>query len=381
MAANENKVGYKRTKLGWIPEDWEIMQLIDVCINSKRAIVDGPFGSNLKTIHYRKQGIPIISSGFVTDGKFYADAYIYVDESKYLAEIRSKVIGGDIVMAKIGARCGASAIMPKEHPDGILSGNALKISINESQNSTFYIWSYLDWLHKNHKLEKIKAVGAQPAISTPSLKKIKMIIPPLPEQKKIAKILNTWDDAIATTEKLIAAKEKLKKGLMQQLLTGKKRFKEFEGGEWKTVNLKGICVKFVNGGTPSTNNKKFWIGQIPWITGADIVDQKINSVRRHINIEAVKNSSTNIIKQGELLVVTRTGVGKLTIAPFDIAISQDITGVYCDKKILKTEFLFFYLDYKILYLSRLNQGTSINGITRDVLTNLKIKLPLFVNYK
>ncbi|MEZ9785442.1 hypothetical protein BCV08_17740 [Vibrio breoganii] len=71
-------------------------------------------------------------------------------------------------------------------------------------------------------------------------------LPPLPEQRKIAKILSTWDKAIATTEKLIETSKQQKKALMQQLLTGKKRLvnpetgKVFEG-EWEEVHIGDIC--------------------------------------------------------------------------------------------------------------------------------------------
>ena len=63
-----------------------------------------------------------------------------------------------------------------------------------------------------------------------------LILPPLPEQKKIAAILSTWDRAIEGTEKLLANSQQQKKALMQQLLTGKKRLPGFTG-EWKTVTI------------------------------------------------------------------------------------------------------------------------------------------------
>jgi type I restriction enzyme S subunit len=62
-------------------------------------------------------------------------------------------------------------------------------------------------------------------------------LPPLPEQQKIAQILTTWDKAIEKTEQLIQAKTQLKKGLMKQLLTGKKRFKEFDGEDLKSAKI------------------------------------------------------------------------------------------------------------------------------------------------
>lgn len=82
------------------------------------------------------------------------------------------------------------------------------------------------------------SVGSdQPFISIVSLRKHPLLMPPLPEQQKIATILSTWDRAIELTEKLIVAKRKRKQALMQQLLTGKRRFKEFLGKPWKWVEL------------------------------------------------------------------------------------------------------------------------------------------------
>ena len=82
-------------------------------------------------------------------------------------------------------------------------------------------------------------------IYSSGLKKVLIPLPPLPEQQKIAQILVTWDKAIALQEQLIAEKQALKKGLMQRLLTGKKRFPGFEE-EWEVVKLEDVC-DFKNG--------------------------------------------------------------------------------------------------------------------------------------
>jgi len=136
-----------------------------------------------------------------------------------------------------------------------------------------------------------------------------------------------------------------------------------------------LVKKFVNGGTPSTMNKDYWTGNIPWVTGADIVNQRVGNVRRFITNEAVKDSSTNIIRKGNLLVVSRTGVGKLAIAPFDLAISQDLTGVFTDESVLIPEYLFRYFDFNQKVLYSQNQGTSIQGITRETLSETRIPVP------
>lgn len=83
------------------------------------------------------------------------------------------------------------------------------------------------------------------SINSTQIKEFPVLVPPLPEQKKIAQILSTWDKAITTTEQLLANSQRQKKALMQQLLTGKKRLLDENGvrysGEWCKVSLSTIC--------------------------------------------------------------------------------------------------------------------------------------------
>ena len=131
----------------------------------------------------------------------------------------------------------------------------------------------------------------------------------------------------------------------------------------------------MNGGTPSTQKSEYWNGSIPWITGADIPKQNVLEIRRLITVEAVNNSSINVIEKGNFLIATRTGVGKIAIAKFDVAISQDLTGFYVNTAQVLPEYLFRYFDFHSNILRSLNQGTSIAGITRDVLRSAKLLLP------
>lgn len=144
--------------------------------------------------------------------------------------------------------------------------------------------------------------------------------------------------------------------------------------DWKELRLEDVTITFESGGTPSTENPDYWEGDIPWITGADVVNNKVKEVRRYITKDAVKKSSTVVVPKGNLLVLTRTGVGKAAIAPFDVAVSQDITGVTLDRSQILEDYLFQYLNANENALKSLNQGTSIGGITRSDLKRLKIQI-------
>lgn len=144
---------------------------------------------------------------------------------------------------------------------------------------------------------------------------------------------------------------------------------------WPKISFGRIAKKLVNGGTPPTGVEAFWNGKIPWITGADFTPTGISEFRRFVSDAAIGQTSTNVIERGQLLLVTRTGVGKLAIAPCNIAISQDITGVYVDEEKVDTHFLFHRMRQGVEDLKKLNQGTSINGIIRSDLVAYSLELP------
>jgi type I restriction enzyme, S subunit len=145
--------------------------------------------------------------------------------------------------------------------------------------------------------------------------------------------------------------------------------------EWRDLKFGELCQRIVNGGTPATHDSRFWDGQTPWVTGADFTPRGIGEIRRFVSDAGIRASATSVVKAGNLLVVTRTGVGKLAIAPFDIAISQDVTGVYVDGDRAETGFVFYLLSRELNELKKLNQGTSINGIIRADLEKHAVRIP------
>jgi len=214
---------YKQTEIGEIPVEWEVVSIEQIGAKEKYAIVDGPFGSNLKSEHYRNNGVPVIQSGFVTSGIYYAEKYLYVDMELFKEQQRSRVVADDIVMAKIGANAGTSAIIPSHFDYGILAGNCLKITINKNMVVNEYVLSWLHYRFLLNGFREIKTITAQPAISLANLRKFPIPLPPLPEQKMIAEILSSIDETIRENTNNLDQLKVIKSGLMQDLLTGKKR--------------------------------------------------------------------------------------------------------------------------------------------------------------
>ncbi|MCX3069103.1 restriction endonuclease subunit S [Providencia rettgeri] len=173
----------------------------------------------------------------------YENNLIYITKKAYDFLSKSKVYPNDLIMNKI-ANAGAIYFMPDLNRPVSLGMNLFLIRVNTKKANPFYVYSYLK---ENESYVKSFASGSTTkTITKDDVKKLKILLPPLAEQEKIAEILSTWDKAIATTEKLIATSQQQKKALMQQLLTGKKRLvnpetgKVFEG-EWENTHLSNIA--------------------------------------------------------------------------------------------------------------------------------------------
>lgn len=145
--------------------------------------------------------------------------------------------------------------------------------------------------------------------------------------------------------------------------------------KWPLVELDEICHEILSGGTPSTKVEEYWTGSIPWITSADIVDLKTAAPRRHITQEAINESASNLIPKGNIIVVTRVGLGKLFLNDFDVCISQDSQGLILDQEKVIPDYLVYILQNEVQRFKDTSQGSTIQGVTKNQLKTLKIPIP------
>ncbi len=149
------------------------------------------------------------------------------------------------------------------------------------------------------------------------------------------------------------------------------RFKDFND-EWKKTKVSEIGNKIYGGGTPKTSEESYWDGNLNWIQSSDLVEHDIflSDTNKRITNEGLINSAAKLISKDSITIVTRVGVGKLSLVPFDFATSQDFLSI-SDLNFNKN--FSSYLLYKVVQHEKRNvQGTSIKGITKDELLSKKL---------
>ncbi|MFW5981326.1 MAG: restriction endonuclease subunit S [bacterium] len=348
------KEGYKETVIGSLPEEWEFKPLKEVC-NFK----------NGKAIDYYSD---------MNKGKY----YIYGSNGP-IGSLNKFNLNSGFIIGRVGA---VGEVYHINEPVWV-SDNAIQVKLKDSEKvSSKYLYYWL----KKRRLGQFATKSAQPLLNQSTVKSIPIPFPFFPEQKKIATILSTVDEAIEKTDKIIDETKQLKKGLMQQLLTkgiGHSEFKEVNLGpmkleipkSWRVQKINKLSKELIGGGTPSTEKEKYWRGNIPWITGAFIEDRIIKEGKKYISEEGLKNSSTHVVPKDNILLCTRTAVGNVGINFVNMAISQDVTGIIIDKKAINDEYLVWQIIKFNHLLKSFEQGSTIKGITQKVVKNFEIPLP------
>ena len=208
----QNKVAFSK--------DWKWVAIKDLSVPTPNAVVDGPFGSNLKTSDYVEKGIPVLQGPNITGNKFSLKELRFVKKQKAQELKRSLVRVGDLLVVKIGS-IGYAAIIDNlgNFESALIPANLLKASFDKNKINSQYILHYLTSDFGFQNLNDLAGRTAQPAISLKKFKELQIPVPPIPEQTRIAEILDTIDEAIQKTEALISKLKAMKQGLMHDLLT------------------------------------------------------------------------------------------------------------------------------------------------------------------
>lgn len=376
--------GYKKTEVGVVPEGWEVETLATI-----GDIKGGITKDSNRSVHNCLR-VPYLSTANVQRG------YLDLSNVSYIEAPSEKIIEltllpGDILFIEGGDRdkLARGCVWNGEIENCIYQNHVFRLRLKERFANSIFVSSYTNTFGQKYFLNHGQQTTNLATVNLTGLKQFPIPIPPLPEQRRIAEILSAWDEALEKFDLLIEKKRELKRGLMQVLLSGKRRFPEFDSGrlreteigpvpeEWEVFKFKEIAKEFICGGTPTTDKEEYWNGKIPWIKSSFIMGFYIKSGQKFITQTGLENSATNIVPAGSIIFATRVGMGKVAINLIDLAISQDLTGIVIDQVKLSIEFIcwqFLSPQMQKVILSYV-RGTTVKGITRNELENLPLPLP------
>jgi type I restriction enzyme S subunit len=210
----------------------------------------------------------------------------------------------------------------------------------------------------------------------------KMPLPPISEQKKICSILGSVDEAIQATQAVINQTQRVKQGLLQQLLTrgiGHTKFKKTELGkipeEWECRKLSEIS-KTYSGGTPSKSKEEYFGGNIPWVKSGELNKGLIFTTEEFISEQGLNNSSAKWVPQNSILIAMYGATaGKVGLLKIRATINQAILAVIPEVEI-NYLFLYYSLNYKMPNVVKTQtQGSGQPNLNAAIIKGNDIPLP------
>ena len=214
---------YKQSELGLIPDEWEVDKINEVTKLMTDFVANGSFESlaNNVTVFESPDFAYYVRLVDIRKGLGH-EKQTYVNEQSFNFLKKSSLTGREILIANIGANVGETFLMPILKKPATIAPNMIVIKVNSKIIPEFLF--YFLTFHKGiSELQNVTEGSGQPKINKTKLKTINIIIPLIKEQEKIIKILNIQDKRIEMENKTLAKLKELKKGLMNDLLSGKVR--------------------------------------------------------------------------------------------------------------------------------------------------------------
>jgi type I restriction enzyme S subunit len=342
-----------------VPKGWTETYLGEVITHKK--------GYAFNSGSYRDKGIRIVRISDTTRNSVHSENPVYLAEEDASGLENYKLTKDDIILSTVGSRphlldsmVGKAVKVPLEADGSLLNQNLVKVIPKASQITNEYLYEML----KNKRFiffisTLVRGNANQVSITLSDLFQYQFVLPPLPEQKKIAQILSTWDKAITTTEQLIANSQQQKKALMQQLLTGKKRLLDQNGerfsGEW-SERLLGEVSKITTG---SSNR------QDSHLSGAYTFFDRSEDIR----------TSDTYLFDCEAVIVPGEGqdfVPKYFEGKFDL---HQRTYAIMDFPECYGKFLFYSIHYFRSHFLSQAVGSTVKSLRLPMFQKMKLKLP------
>ena len=341
--------------------NWKKIKIEEVC-----SFINGyAFDSN----KYVQNGIQVIritnvQKGYIsdTDKKFYK-------EEKELE--RYKLIEGDLLISLTG-NVGRVGVIKSENLPAYLNQrvSCVRIKNNNLLNKRF-LFNFLNSDSFEKTCIKNSKGIAQKNISTVWLREIKIPLPAMEEQRKIAQRLDAVSDLLAKQKQLLSEQDNLIQSTFYDMF-GDHQLSQ-QKGQWN--NISDVAV-VAGGSTPKTQTPEYWDGDLNWFTPAELENCSwyVYSSQRKITTAGVKSCHLEEFPINTVLLSSRAPIGKLAIARETFYCNQGFKNIISAETVNQI-YLYHLLMYNINYMKSLGKGATFKEISKKIVEDIKIPVP------
>lgn len=348
-------------------KNWNLVEIG----NSGLKIADGNYSAKYpNSSEFISEGVPFIRANNFKN-KTIIDDELYFISSKKHSELKKGHLLPDDVLVTTRGNIGQVALTPERHKSSNINAQIVLLRCNE-----FWIPKYLLYVltidFVTEQFSKLTTGTALKQLPVKNLKKIKIPLPPLPQQKKIANILDAADELRQNDKALIAKYDELIQALFLDMFGDPVSNPK----DWEKVEL-GKISKISSGSTPSRENESYYDGKIPWVKTGEVNGKIIYDTSEKISKEALTNSSCKLYPKGSLIIAmygqgkTRGQIGMLGID----ATTNQACGVMPPSDKMNFNFLFKLLQLNYEDLRSLGRGGNQPNLNSALLKSYEVINP------
>ncbi len=287
---DEIPVGYKKTEVGVIPEDWGVKSLRDCLVGQPE------YGINAPAVSYSENLPTYIRITDITDeGRFSSENIASVATDSYHNFL---LTDGDVVFARTGASVGKYYRYRPGDGALVFAGFLIRVHPDRSKLLPQFLEAYLGTASYWNWVRLMSTRSGQPGINGKEYSILPVPVTSIAEQTAVAEALTDVDNLIASLDNLISKKQAIREATMQQLLTGRTRLPGFEG-EWELVTIGSLGS--IYGGLSGKNKQDFGEGNAFYVTFLNVLQNSVIDPNQFERVNVLKWESQNIVRKGDLL--------------------------------------------------------------------------------
>lgn len=367
----EMKSGYKMTEVGVIPEDWKVKNVSESCLIKARIGWQG-----LKKTEYMSSGDYLLITGTDFDnGQVNWRTCAYVSKARYEQDSNIKIRPQDILISKDGT-IGKVAYLGMIPKAGTLNSGIFVIRANDRKIDQVFLSKIFMSFYFEDFLNRLVAGSTINHLYQKDFVKFCFPLPNSEEQAAIAAALSDVDSLISALTKKIEKKKAIKQGLMQQLLTGKKRLPGF-CGDWIKKKVSSVS-DILRGGSPRPiENYIVKSGGVNWIKIGDVDSSAKYIFRTNEQIIESGIQYSRFVHSGDLLLSNSMSFGRPYILKTEGCIHDGWLVIQNYGKYFDKEFLYYLLgsDEVLKQYKSLAAGSSVLNLNKDIVGKVVLYFP------
>ncbi len=367
----EMKSGYKMTEVGVIPEDWEVKNVSESCLIKARIGWQG-----LKKSEYMSSGDYLLITGTDFDnGQVNWKSCAYVSKARYEQDSNIKIRPQDILISKDGT-IGKVAYLGMIPKAGTLNSGIFVIRANDRKIDQVFLSKIFMSFYFEEFLNRLVAGSTINHLYQKDFVKFCFPLPNSEEQVAIAAALSDVDSLISALTKKIEKKKTIRQGLVQQLLTGKKRLPGF-CGDWVKKKVSSVS-DILRGGSPRPiENYIVKSGGVNWIKIGDVDSSAKYIFRTNEQIIESGIQYSRFVHSGDLLLSNSMSFGRPYILKTEGCIHDGWLVIQNYDKYFDKEFLYYLLgsDEVLKQYKSLAAGSSVLNLNKDIVGKVVLYFP------